>query len=126
MAGAVLRMPLAKASPAPVYRRGAGYRFDRTATSPAWATTTCPSRFRAVPRFFRHATARGAAQLHQLPTRSSTQPPRRPGHAPARRYLAGLSTQLEKAGHPSDVAQFLMRCLFTISRGRELIPTDPF
>ena len=30
-------------------------------------------------------------------------------------HLAGLSSQLEKAGRPSDVvAQFLMRCLFTM------------
>ena len=43
-------------------------------------------------------------------------------------YLAGLSTQLEKAGHPSDVvAQFLMRCLFTMfAEDVQLIPTDSF
>ncbi|GAB3322975.1 hypothetical protein GCM10027511_31470 [Hymenobacter humi] len=43
-------------------------------------------------------------------------------------YLAGLSTQLEKAGHPSDVvAQFLMRCLFTMfAEDVQLIPADSF
>jgi hypothetical protein len=43
-------------------------------------------------------------------------------------YLAGLSTQLEKAGHPSDVvAQFLMRCLFTMfAEDVQLIPSDSF
>ena len=41
-------------------------------------------------------------------------------------YLAKLSTQLERAGHTPDlVAQFLMRCLFTMfSEGVGLIPKD--
>nr|WP_262903486.1 DNA methyltransferase [Hymenobacter psoromatis] len=43
-------------------------------------------------------------------------------------YLAGLSTQLEKAGHKPDVvAQFLMRCLFTMfAEDVELIPKKSF
>ena len=43
-------------------------------------------------------------------------------------YLAGLSTQLEKAGHAPDVvAQFLMRCLFTMfAEDVELIPKKSF
>ncbi|MGI4867433.1 MAG: type IIL restriction-modification enzyme MmeI [Janthinobacterium lividum] len=44
------------------------------------------------------------------------------------RHLAGLSSQLERAGHASDVvAQFLMRCLFTMfAEDVELIPKDSF
>ena len=43
-------------------------------------------------------------------------------------YLAGVSAQLEKAGHaPDRVAQFLMRCLFTMfSEDVGLIPADSF
>ncbi|MFD2569968.1 class I SAM-dependent DNA methyltransferase [Spirosoma soli] len=43
-------------------------------------------------------------------------------------YLAKLSTQLERAGHAPDlVAQFLMRCLFTMfSEDVGLIPKDSF
>ena len=43
-------------------------------------------------------------------------------------YLAGLSSQLEKAGHAPDVvAQFLMRCLFTMfAEDVELIPANSF
>ncbi|TDN36783.1 class I SAM-dependent DNA methyltransferase [Hymenobacter sp. UV11] len=43
-------------------------------------------------------------------------------------YLAGLSTQLEKVGHAPDVvAQFLMRCLFTMfAEDVELIPKKSF
>ncbi|GAA4464348.1 hypothetical protein GCM10023189_43480 [Nibrella saemangeumensis] len=43
-------------------------------------------------------------------------------------YLAGVSTQLERAGHaPDTVAQFLMRCLFTMfSEDVGLIPKDSF
>jgi len=43
-------------------------------------------------------------------------------------YLAGLSTQLEKAGHKPDVvAQFLMRCLFTMfAEDVALIPKKSF
>jgi hypothetical protein len=43
-------------------------------------------------------------------------------------YLAGLSSQLEGAGHSPDVvAQFLMRCLFTMfAEDVELIPKNSF
>ncbi|MDO7887681.1 class I SAM-dependent DNA methyltransferase [Hymenobacter cheonanensis] len=43
-------------------------------------------------------------------------------------HLAGLSNQLEKAGHAPDVvAQFLMRCLFTMfAEDVELIPKKSF
>ena len=43
-------------------------------------------------------------------------------------HLAGLSSQLEKAGHAPDVvAQFLMRCLFTMfAEDVELIPKKSF
>ncbi|GAA4452184.1 hypothetical protein GCM10023189_15190 [Nibrella saemangeumensis] len=43
-------------------------------------------------------------------------------------YLAGVSSQLERAGHPADtVAQFLMRCLFTMfSEDVGLIPKESF
>ena len=43
-------------------------------------------------------------------------------------YLASLSTQLERAGHaPDAVAQFLMRCLFTMfSEDVGLIPKESF
>ena len=43
-------------------------------------------------------------------------------------YLAGVSAQLEKGGHaPDRVAQFLMRCLFTMfSEDVGLIPADSF
>ncbi len=43
-------------------------------------------------------------------------------------HLAGLSSQLEKAGHSSDVvAQFLMRCLFTMfAEDAGLIPKKSF
>ena len=43
-------------------------------------------------------------------------------------YLAGISTQLERAGHaPEVVAQFLTRCLFTMfSEDAELIPKASF
>lgn len=43
-------------------------------------------------------------------------------------YLANLSAQLERAGHSADlVAQFLMRCLFTMfSEDVELIPKGSF
>ncbi|GAA4406762.1 hypothetical protein GCM10023187_26620 [Nibrella viscosa] len=43
-------------------------------------------------------------------------------------YLAKVSTQLERAGHAPDVvAQFLMRCLFTMfSEDVGLIPKDSF
>ncbi len=43
-------------------------------------------------------------------------------------YLANLSAQLEKAGHaPDRVAQFLMRCLFTMfSEDVGLIPRESF
>ena len=43
-------------------------------------------------------------------------------------HLAGLSSQLEKAGHaPDAVAQFLMRCLFTMfAEDVELIPKKSF
>ena len=44
------------------------------------------------------------------------------------RHLAGLSSQLERAGHAPDVvAQFLMRCLFTMfAEDVELIPKNSF
>ena len=43
-------------------------------------------------------------------------------------YLAGVSSQLERAGHSPDlVAQFLMRCLFTMfSEDVGLIPKESF
>ncbi len=43
-------------------------------------------------------------------------------------YLAGVSSQLERAGHAPDlVAQFLMRCLFTMfSEDVGLIPKESF
>ncbi|TGE18943.1 class I SAM-dependent DNA methyltransferase [Hymenobacter elongatus] len=43
-------------------------------------------------------------------------------------YLAGVSAQLERAGHPAEVvAQFLMRCLFTMfSEDVGLIPKASF
>ena len=43
-------------------------------------------------------------------------------------YLAGVSAQLERAGHaPDAVAQFLMRCLFTMfSEDVGLIPKESF
>jgi len=43
-------------------------------------------------------------------------------------YLAGVSAQLERAGHAPDiVAQFLMRCLFTMfAEDTKLIPKDSF
>jgi len=43
-------------------------------------------------------------------------------------YLAGVSAQLERAGHPADVvAQFLMRYLFTMfSEDSDLIPKTAF
>jgi len=71
-------------------------------------------------RFFLPALARPElrAQLHQLFTDPQQLDPSRRAARVTRQlagYLAGLSTQLEKAGHPSDVvAQFLMRCLFTM------------
>jgi hypothetical protein len=43
-------------------------------------------------------------------------------------YLAGISAQLERAGHnPEVVAQFLMRCLFTMfAEDTKLIPEQSF
>ena len=84
-------------------------------------------------RFFLPALAKPElrAQLHQLFTDPQQLDPSRRAALVTRQlagYLAGLSTQLEKAGHPSDVvAQFLMRCLFTMfAEDVELIPTDSF
>jgi hypothetical protein len=84
-------------------------------------------------RFFLPALAQPEvrAQLHQLFTDPQQLDPSRRAALVTRQlagYLAGLSTQLEKAGHPSDVvAQFLMRCLFTMfAEDVELIPTDSF
>jgi len=84
-------------------------------------------------RFFLPALAQPEvrAQLHQLFTDPQQLDPSRRAAQVTRQlagYLAGLSTQLEKAGHPSDVvAQFLMRCLFTMfAEDVELIPTDSF
>ena len=84
-------------------------------------------------RFFLPALAKPElrAQLHQLFTDPQQLDPSRRAAQVTRQlagYLAGLSTQLEKAGHPSDVvAQFLMRCLFTMfAEDVELIPTDSF
>lgn len=84
-------------------------------------------------RFFLPALAKSElrTQLHQLFTDPQQLDPSRRAALVTRQlasYLAGLSTQLEKAGHPSDVvAQFLMRCLFTMfAEDVELIPTDSF
>lgn len=84
-------------------------------------------------RFFLPALAKPElrAQLHQLFTDPQQLDPSRRAALVTRQlagYLAGLSTQLEKAGHPSDVvAQFLMRCLFTMfAEDVELIPADSF
>jgi len=84
-------------------------------------------------RFFLPALAKPElrAQLHQLFTDPQQLDPSRRAARVTRQlagYLAGLSTQLEKAGHPSDVvAQFLMRCLFTMfAEDVELIPADSF
>jgi hypothetical protein len=84
-------------------------------------------------RFFLPALARPElrAQLHQLFTDPQQLDPSRRAARVTRQlagYLAGLSTQLEKAGHSSDVvAQFLMRCLFTMfAEDVELIPKESF
>ena len=84
-------------------------------------------------RFFLPALDRPElrAQLHQLFTDPQGLDPSRRAAQVTRQlagYLAGLSTQLEKAGHPSDVvAQFLMRCLFTMfAEDAQLIPADSF
>ncbi|OGX92085.1 DNA methyltransferase [Hymenobacter coccineus] len=84
-------------------------------------------------RFFLPALAKPELreQLHQLFTDPQQLDPSRRAARVTRQlagYLAGLSTQLEKAGHPSDVvAQFLMRCLFTMfAEDVELIPADSF
>jgi hypothetical protein len=84
-------------------------------------------------RFFLPALAKPElrAQLHQLFTDPQQLDPSRRAALVTRQlagYLAGLSTQLEKAGHASDVvAQFLMRCLFTMfAEDVELIPADSF
>ena len=84
-------------------------------------------------RFFLPALAKPElrAQLHQLFTDPQQLDPSRRAAQVTRQlagYLAGLSTQLEKAGHSSDaVAQFLMRCLFTMfAEDVELIPADSF
>lgn len=84
-------------------------------------------------RFFLPALARPElrAQLHQLFTNPQELDPSRRAALVTRQlagYLAGLSTQLEKAGHPSDVvAQFLMRALFTMfAEDVQLIPADSF
>ena len=71
------------------------------------------------------------AKLHQLFTDPQQLDPSRRAAQVTRQlagYLAGLSTQLEKAGHSSDVvAQFLMRSLFTMfAEDVQLIPTDSF
>ena len=84
-------------------------------------------------RFYLPALAKPElrAQLQQLFTDPQSLDPGRRAAQVTRQlagYLAGLSSQLEKAGHPSDVvAQFLMRCLFTMfAEDVQLIPTDSF
>ena len=84
-------------------------------------------------RFFLPALAKPElqAQLHQVFTDPQELDPSRRAALVTRQlagYLAGLSTQLEKAGHASDVvAQFLMRCLFTMfAEDVQLIPADSF
>ncbi|GAB2469715.1 hypothetical protein GCM10011375_40340 [Hymenobacter qilianensis] len=87
----------------------------------------------AHSRFYLPALAQPAlrAQLQLLFTDPQQLDPGRRAAQVTRQlagYLAGLSTQLEKAGHPSDVvAQFLMRCLFTMfAEDVQLIPADSF
>ena len=71
------------------------------------------------------------AQLQQLFTDPQSLDPGRRAAQVTRQlagHLAGLSSQLEKAGHASEVvAQFLMRCLFTMfAEDVELIPKESF
>ena len=87
----------------------------------------------ATSRFYLPALARPElrAQLRLLFTDPQRLDPGRRAAQVTRQlagHLAGLSSQLEKAGHASDVvAQFLMRCLFTMfAEDVELIPKDSF
>ncbi|MCC3152776.1 class I SAM-dependent DNA methyltransferase [Hymenobacter sp. BT770] len=84
-------------------------------------------------RFYLPALAKPElrAQLQQLFTDPQSLDPGRRAAQVTRQlagHLAGLSSQLEKAGHASDVvAQFLMRCLFTMfAEDVELIPKESF
>ncbi len=70
------------------------------------------------------------AELKQLFTDPQSLDPSRRAARVTRKlagYLAGLSTQLEADHEPEVVAQFLMRCLFTMfAEDVELIPKDSF
>ena len=129
----VLALPASEPRPPFIVVVDVGHCFDLYSNFAGVGDTYVPFPDAAHSRFFLPDLAKPElrAQLHLLFTDPQQLDP---GHRAAQvtrqlaGYLAGLSTQLEKAGHPSDVvAQFLMRCLFTMfAEDVQLIPADSF
>ena len=129
----VRALPASEPRPPFVVVVDVGHCFDVYSNFAGVGDTYVPFPDAAHSRFYLPALAKPELreQLHQLFTDPQQLDPSRRAALVTRQlagYLAGLSTQLEKAGHPSDVvAQFLMRCLFTMfAEDVELIPTDSF
>ncbi|OGX90047.1 class I SAM-dependent DNA methyltransferase, partial [Hymenobacter coccineus] len=129
----VRALPASEPRPPFVVVVDVGHCFDVYSNFAGVGDTYVPFPDAAHSRFYLPALAKPELreQLHLLFTDPQQLDPGRRAAQVTRQlagYLAGLSTQLEKAGHPSDVvAQFLMRCLFTMfAEDVQLIPTDSF
>jgi hypothetical protein len=129
----VRALPASEPRPPFVVVVDVGHCFDVYSNFAGVGDTYVPFPDAAHSRFYLPALAKPELreQLHLLFTDPQQLDPGRRAAQVTRQlagYLAGLSTQLEKAGHPSDVvAQFLMRCLFTMfAEDVQLIPADSF
>ena len=129
----VRALPASEPRPPFVVVVDVGHCFDVYSNFAGVGDTYVPFPDAAHSRFYLPALAKPElrAQLQLLFTDPQQLDPGRRAAQVTRQlagYLAGLSTQLEKAGHPSDVvAQFLMRCLFTMfAEDVQLIPADSF
>ena len=129
----VRALPASEPRPPFVVVVDVGHCFDVYSNFAGVGDSYVPFPDSAHSRFYLPALAKPElrAQLQQLFTDPQSLDPGRRAAQVTRQlagHLAGLSSQLEKAGHASDVvAQFLMRCLFTMfAEDVELIPKESF